>query len=134
MIDGFLKKFGTILYGATVGLLQQYKKTTLDLAKIEIAAYYVRAIKIIRQEVMISILIIFGVIIFANVLGVVQMAILLYAPWGVPLKITAALVFAVTCSLVPLAVVLRFFSEKRWMEITKADEIVAKAMDRSNTE
>lgn len=128
MIQGLFNRFGAIAYDVTVGLFKEYKRTTTELAKIELASYYVKAIKIIRQECMISTLIIFGAIIFANVLGVIEMAILLYAPWSAPYKILAALVFGVIGFSIPLVVALRFFSEERWLRVTKADEFIAKAM------
>lgn len=131
MIHAFVRKFGDVLYDVTVGLLRQYKRTTIDLAKIELASYYVRLVKIVRQECMISILIIFGVIIFTNAVGVVQMSIVLYAPWSVPARILAALAFGIVSAVVPLLIVLRFFSQRRWMEITKADEFMARAMESS---
>lgn len=131
MIQGLLKKFSGVLYGATVGLLQQYKRKTIDLAKIELATYYVQVIKLIRQECLIFTLILFGIIIFANVMVVIQAAILLYAPWSVPARIAVALTFGLACSIFPLLIVLRFFSQKRWMEVTKADEIIANVMNGS---
>ena len=62
MMHSVLKKLSGIAYDVTVGLLQQYKRTTMDLAKIELATYYVKVVKLIRQECLISTLILFGVI------------------------------------------------------------------------
>ena len=132
MISGIFKRFGAIAYDVSVGLFKEYKKTTTELAKIELASYYVRAIKIIRQECMISTMIIFGAIIYANALGVIQVAILLYAPWAVPYRILSALAFGITASAIPLFIALRFFSEERWMRVTRADEFIAKAMENVN--
>lgn len=132
MISGIFKRFGAIAYEVSVGLFKEYKKTTTELAKIELASYYVRAIKVVRQECMISTMIIFGAIIYANALGVIQVAILLYAPWSVPFRILWALVFGIVASAIPLFIALRFFSEERWMKVTKADEFIAKAMESSN--
>ena len=134
MMHSVLKKLSGIAYDVTVGLLQQYKRTTMDLAKIELATYYVKAVKLIRQECLISTLILFGVIIFASAIGVIQMAILLYAPWKVPGRIAAALFLGIACSVAPLLIVLRFFSQKRWMAITKADEFIARAMDGTSSD
>jgi hypothetical protein len=128
MIQGLLRKFTGVLYDVTVGLLQQYRRTTIDLARIELATYYVKVVKVIRQEVLISILVIFGVVIFANLLGLIQMSILLYAPWSVPGRIVASAAFTITCAIVPLIVILRLFSQRRWMEITRADEMLSKAV------
>lgn len=132
MINDFVRKLGDVLYDVTIGLLKEYKRTTVDLAKIELATYYVKAVKLIRQECLISTLILFGVIIFANVMGIVQMAILLYAPWSIAARILLALSFTVVCSVVPLLIVLRLFSERRWMAITKADEFIARAVNDTN--
>jgi hypothetical protein len=128
MISGIFRRFGAIAYDASVGLFKEYKKTTTELAKIELASYYVRAIKVVRQECMISTMSIFGVIIYANALGVIQVAILLYAPWTIPFRILAALAFGIIASAIPLFISLRLFSEERWLRVTKADEFIAKAM------
>ncbi|GEM_PF-1403134 len=129
MIQALLRKVTGVMYDMTVGLLKEYKRTTIDLARIELASAYVRVIKLIRQECLISTLIIFGVIIFANAMLVVQVSILLFTPWSVPLRIFTALAFGVVCAVAPLLVVLRFFSQERWMRITRADEIIARAME-----
>jgi hypothetical protein len=131
MISGIFKRFGAMAYDVSVGLFKEYKKTTTELAKIELASYYVRAIKVVRQECMISTMIIFGAIIYANALGVIQVAILLYAPWSVPYRIVSALGFGIIASAIPLFISLRFFSEERWLKVTKADEFIAKAMASS---
>ena len=129
MLQGLFKRFSGLAYDVTIGLIREYKKTTIDLAKIEFATMYVKAIKLIRRECMISTLIVFGVVIFANAMGVVQVAVLLYAPWSVPGRIAAALSLGIVTSILPLVIVLRLFSEKRWMEMTHADEITRKAVD-----
>ena len=129
MIQSFLKKFSGVVYDVTVGLLQQYKRTTVGLARIELAALYVRAVKLIRQECLIFTLILCGLIIYANLFGVIQMAILLYAPWSIAGRIAAAMTFGILCSVAPFLVVLKFFSQKRWMQITKADELIERAME-----
>ncbi|HTL69891.1 MAG TPA: hypothetical protein VL404_01225 [Candidatus Eisenbacteria bacterium] len=129
MIQGLLRKLSAVAYDVTVGLLQQYKRTTIGLARIELAALYVRAVKLIRQECMIFTLLLFAMIFLANVFAVIQMAILLYAPWSVPGRIAAAIGFGIVSAVLPLLAVLKFFSEKRWMEMTKAEELIARAME-----
>ncbi|HTL70315.1 MAG TPA: hypothetical protein VL404_03390 [Candidatus Eisenbacteria bacterium] len=129
MIQGLLRKLSGVLYDVTVGLLQQYKRTTIGLARIELATLYVRAVKLLRQECMIFTLLLFAMIFFANVFAVIQMAILLYAPWSVAGRIAAAIGFSVLSAVLPLLAVLKFFSQKRWMEITKAEELIQRAMD-----
>ena len=131
MIQELFKKFSGLFYDATVGVLKQYKRTTIDIARIELATFYVKVIRLIRQEVLTSTMIIFGVIVFANAMGVVQVAILLFAPWHMANRIIAALLLGIVCSLVPLAIVLRLFSEKRWMQMTKADQLIADIIGNS---
>lgn len=129
MILQLVRTLRGLAYDITVGLVKEYKRTTLDLAKIEIATLYVKAIKLIRQECMISVMIVFGAIIFANVLGVLQTAILLFAPWNVGWRIVAALGLGLLAFCLPLAVVLQLFSQRRWMEITKADDLLARTVE-----
>lgn len=128
MIQALVRKLGDMAYDVTVGLFKEYKRTSIDLAKIEVATMYLKIVKFVRQECMISVLIVLGAIMFANIIGVLQMAILFYAPWGVGWRIAAALLLGVVAVCIPLAVSLKFFSQRRWMEITKADEILNRAM------
>ncbi len=128
MIQGLVRKLGDMVYDVTVGLLKEYKRTSIDLARIEIASMYIKIVKFVRQECMITVLIVLSAIMFANIVGVLQIAILFYAPWGVAWRIAAALVLGIVAICVPLAVSLSFFSQRRWMEITKADEMLSRAM------
>ncbi len=128
MIQALIRKLGDMAYDVTVGLFKEYKRTSIDLARIEIATMYLKIVKFVRQECMITVLIVLGSIMFANIVGVLQMAILFYAPWGVGWRIAAALVLGIIAICIPLAVSLSFFSQRRWMEITKADEMLNRAM------
>jgi hypothetical protein len=128
MIQALVRKLGDMAYDVTVGLFKEYKRTSIDLARIEIATMYLKIVKFVRQECMITVLIVLGSIMFANIVGVFQMAILFYAPWGVGWRIAAALALGVIAICIPLVVSLKFFSQRRWMEITKADEMLNRAM------
>jgi ABC-type multidrug transport system fused ATPase/permease subunit len=128
MIQALVRKLGDLAYDVTVGLLKEYKRTSIDLAKIEVATLYLKIVKFIRQECMISVLIVLGAIMFANIVGVLQMAILFYAPWGIGWRIAVALLVGLVAICIPLAVSLSFFSQRRWMEITKADEMLERAV------
>lgn len=130
MIQAVLRKLSGVAYDVTVGLLMQYKKTTVDLARIELATLYVRAVKLVRQECLIFTLILGGLIVFANLFAVIEMAILLYAPWGIAGRIVAAMGFGLLCSIAPLLVVLKFYSQDRWLAMTRADQLIERAMDK----
>lgn len=130
----FLQKLAGLLYDVTVGLVKQYKRTSIDLAKIEIASVYLKVVKAIRQECLTSVWVLFGTIVFINLLGVLEMALLLYAPWPLATRVLAALGLGIVGAFIPLLAVLRFFSEERWMHVTRADELLAKAIGKDKSE
>ena len=127
------KKFTDLLYDISVGLIKDYQKTAVDIAKIEAASFYVKAVRAVRQQCFFMMLVVFGLVFYANVMSVFQIAVLLYAPWPVSGKIAAAIFFGLLGFMIPLIFVLRFFSEERWMKITKADACVTSALERDGS-
>ena len=126
------KKFTDFAYDISVGLFKQAKKTAVEFAKIRAASFYVKLVRVIRQQTLFFVLIFFGLIVYANVMGILQVAVLFYAPWPVPLKITASVTLGLLGFMAPLFFILRFFSEERWMKITKAEEWVDSALGDPN--
>ncbi len=118
-------------YDASVGLFRQYRRTSVDLAKIEAAKYYLKVIQVMRKQTLASVLSVFGVIVFVNVVGVLQVSILLFAPWSEAGKIAAALFLGVAGAAFPLLFLLRFFSQEKWMKFSNAEEMTEEAL-RSN--
>ena len=127
------KKFMDLLYDVSVGLVKDYQKTAVDIAKIEAATFYVKTVRAVRQQCFLMTLVIFGLLVYANALAIFQVALLLYAPWPVSGKIASAALIGVLGFIAPLIFILRFFSEKRWMQVTKADACVAAAVERNGS-
>lgn len=124
------KKFTGLFYDVSVGLIKDYQKTAVDIAKIEAASFYVKAVRAVRQQCLLMTLVMFGIVVYANVMGILQIALLLYAPWPPAGKISASILMGLLGFIVPLAVILKFFSEERWMKITKAESCVSNALKR----
>lgn len=127
------KKLTGLLYDISVGLVKDYQKTAVDIAKIEAASFYVKAIRAVRQQCLFMTLIIFGLVVYANIMVVLEVALLLYMPWPVWGRILAAAFAGSLGFLAPLAYILQFFSEERWMKITKADACVSSALERDGS-
>lgn len=128
------KRFTDILYDVSIGLVKDYQKTAVDIAKIEAASFYVKLVQAVRRQCFLTVLVIFGLIVYANVMGILQAALLLYAPWPVLWKVAASIALGLLSFTLPLCLVLRFFSEERWMKITKADACVSSALEKNGSE
>ncbi len=128
------KKFTDLLYDVSIGLVKEYQKTAVDIAKIEAASFYVKLVQAVRKQCFLAVLVVFGLIVYANVMGILQVALLLYAPWPVAGKAAASILLGLLGFTPPLYLVLKFFSEERWMKITKADACVSSALEKNGSE
>ena len=128
------EKCTKLLYEVSIGLVKQYQKTAVDIAKIEAASFYVKMVRTVRRQCLFVVLVILGLFVYANVMGVLQVALLFYAPWPVAGKVAASIALGFLGFLTPLFLILKFFSEERWMRITKADVCVAGALNRNGSD
>ena len=127
-------RFTDLLYNVSVGLVKEYQKTAVDIAKIEAASFYVKLVQTVRRQCFLAVLIVFGLVVYANVMGILQAVLLLYAPWPVAGKATASILLGLLGFTFPLYFILKFFSEERWMKITKADTCVSSALERDGSD
>ena len=128
------KRFTDLLYDVSIGLVKEYQKTAVDIAKIEAASFYVKLVQAVRRQCFLSVLVVFGLVVYANVMGILQVALLLYAPWPAVERIGASILLGLLGFLLPFYLILKFFSEERWMKITKADACVSSALEKNGSE
>ena len=127
-----LKKAGDLLWEATFGLLRSYQDKTVELAKIEAVSLYVKSVQVVRQHLLFLIAVLFSLMVVAVTLLVVPIALILCAPWTVPAKAIIIFVFGVVYLSIPAVILFQVFSEKRWMQITLADEWLGKVTNNKN--
>ena len=104
--------------------LARYKCAFLDLAKLRAAAWYLRAVQILRFLVLAAIGL--GVCLLLLVTGFVflHVALLLVVDWTAAQKALFLLIAGLVYLLVPLGIILYAVSHKLWMEKTGAEDVV----------
>lgn len=124
-------KFQGLLYDATIGLIRDYQKKTLELVKIATATCYLQTLQSLRRVAVIFFLVTLASIVFAMALVIVPIALVLISPWTVTQKMIAILCFGLLDAGAALAYLANLFSENNWMKVTKSQEIVDKIMNTS---
>ena len=120
----FLKKFKELLVDATIGLVKQTQEKTIGLVKIEAAACYIRVMRLLHRQVLVFALILFLVVTTAAGLVIGPLALLALAPLTREVKLVLVLLLVIVDIGVPLWILNHFFSEKKWMELTKSNEMM----------
>ena len=126
----FLKKFKGLLLDATIGLVKQYQSKSIDLVKLEAAACYVRGIQLLRQQILLLAAILFLVAVSAVAVIVVPLVWLALVPIPHNIKIWLALLLGLLDLGLPLGFLAKLLSEKKWMELSKSDELLASVMKK----
>ena len=124
-----LKKWTDLFVDATIGLVKQYQNKTFSLAKIKTAEAYVKAVKILRQQFITLCAILFCVSLIAVSLVVIPVVLIFCAPWTLQVKVSLTCLLAVTSVFLPLIGLRHILSEKKWMEFTKAADLVDSALN-----
>lgn len=112
------------------GLLSSYLKSVLELAKIRAAIYYVNGVKVTRRLLILWCMLVFCLVLLAIGLALIPIALCLYMPWAPETKAIVAISFGLIYIVVPLLVMINLFSQKRWMKISGANELVGSLLDK----
>lgn len=116
---GFIK-------GILFALAGKYVKTAIDVVKVEIAIAIVKAIGGTRKVFMLLSVWIFLLTLIAVGLAMIPVALCVFTSWAPETKLMVALIFAFIYIAAPLVLLMSLMSERRWMKIFRADELVAK--------
>jgi len=112
------------------GLIRSSLESLLQLAKIRVAVCYVNGVKVTRRLLMLWCALAFCLVLLAVGLGMIPIALCLYMPWSLQTKAIVAISFALVYIIVPLTILLMVFSQKRWMRISKANDLVGSILDK----
>lgn len=96
----------------------------LLLVKIHAARHYVRGVQALRRQMLGFCLAILASIALGTSIVVVPTAIILLLPWSWPVRMALLGIWGVTAVAIPAAYVIHFFSQARWMKVTKAEDIL----------
>jgi|APTNR8051073442_1049403.scaffolds.fasta_scaffold37534_3 hypothetical protein len=125
-------KWFELIYNAAVGVLGECKEASVDLVRIQAARYYVEFVGMLRRQSLLCVASIAGTMMAANLLMILEVSILLYAPFPPAQKIGLAVLIGLAGAGVMSALILRLFSQERWMRLTGADRLVAEAVKDSS--
>jgi len=111
-------------------LVRSYIRSLFDLVKIKAAVGYVNCVKVTRQLFILWCALVFCLVLLAIGLALIPIALCLFMPWSAETKAIVAISFALVYIIVPLILFIIVFSQKRWMRIFKADELVSSILDK----
>ena len=105
-------------------LVESYIRTALDLLKIEAAITYLKIIKGTRRFFIVLALLVFCAVVFACGFLIIPIALLLFMPWEPQTKAIVGVIIGAAYILVPLIVVASLLSEKRWVRMSRVNELL----------
>jgi hypothetical protein len=114
-----------VVFGVT-RLFKQWKQTSIDLAKIEAAIYYVKGIQALRSLLMMVFILFSSLVMFLMGMIVIHYILLFLIPLSHQARVVTAILLGIMDLALPVYIFWNVFSEKRWMHLSKSDEIVEK--------
>lgn len=124
----FLKKLTELAHDVSIGLARQYRDKTIEYAKIKAATYYAEGMRVLRKQFILLLSLIFCLLLTCVSLVVIPTAIIALMPWTRELKLLSVAIYGVFVLLAPVAALLYVLSEKKWLEMTKSNEFLEKAL------
>lgn len=100
----------------------------LALEKIEVTSLYIKIIAAIRRFYISTAFVWLAFVFLFHIEIICQLLLFFYAPWGLYEKIAAAIGVSLVFLLLPLCLILRSFSQEKWMKALKGDEALAFAL------
>ena len=106
------------------GRIESYCWTMLELLKVKAAITYLRIIRGARRLVIMLAVLVFCAVILACGFLLVPIALLLFMPWEPHTKAVVGIVIGAAYILVPTIVAWVLLSERRWLRVSRADELL----------
>ncbi|MFH1219705.1 MAG: hypothetical protein V1694_04555 [Candidatus Eisenbacteria bacterium] len=113
-----------ILWNFLKGRIESCCSTMLELLKVKAAITYLSIIRGARRFVIMLAVLVFCAVILACGFLIVPIALLLFMPWEPHTKAIVGIIIGAAYILVPLVVASVLLSEKRWLRMSRADELV----------
>ena len=119
------KSFTVSLLVAALDFSKRYQRKAVDLAKIKGASYYLQGVKVLRRQCLIVLATLFSLILLTAGLIVLPAAVVAYSSWTAGTKMLATCGLALGYAGLACAILHHLFSEARWMEFTKANQLLS---------
>lgn len=102
---------------------------SLKLLKLRVAIYYLEGVKSAHRILLLLCLLVFVITLIGAGLVILPLALLIFMPWEPSTKAIVGTLIGAIYLIVPVAALATLLSEKRWMKITGASEILRKLAD-----
>jgi hypothetical protein len=110
-------------------LRSTYLEPTLKLLKLRAAIYYLEGVKGAHRILILICLLVFVITLIGAGLVMVPLALLMFMPWEPTTKAVVGIVIGSAYLLVPAVALVSLLSEKRWMRLTGANDVLRKLVD-----
>lgn len=126
------KVFFNLLVFVFTDVLNQYKQASVDLVKIKALVYYIKGIKIARYLYLGLVLLLVLFICMVSGFLLIHVAFFYYMPWSRDVKLLTIFALGICYFLIPLGIYIYYASQRSWMKLSKADELMHKVLDRDS--
>ena len=106
-----------------------YVEPSLRFLKLRAAICYLEGVKGARRILILVCTLVFVITLICAGLVLVPVSMLLFMPWEPGTKALVGIVIGVVYLLVPAIALILLLSEKRWMRVTGATEVLSKLID-----
>jgi len=110
-------------------LRSTYLEPSLKMLKLRAAIYYLEGVKGAHRILMLVCLLVFVITLIGAGLVIVPLALLLFMPWEPTTKAVVGISIGAIYLLVPGVALISLLSEKRWMRLTGATDVLRRLMD-----
>jgi hypothetical protein len=110
-------------------LKSTYLEPTIKMLKLQAAIYYLEGIKGARRILILLCLLVFVITLIGAGLVIIPLALLLFMPWDPGTKAIVGTVIGAIYLLVPMVALIPLLSQKRWMRVTGATDVLRKLVD-----
>jgi len=106
-----------------------YLEPSLKMLKLRAAIYYLQGVKGAHRILILVFLLVFMITLIGAGLVVAPLALLIFMPWDPPTKAIIGIIIGAVYLLVPTVALVSLLSEKRWMRLTGATDVLRKLAD-----
>ncbi len=110
-------------------LRSSYLEPSFKMLKLRAAVYYLEGVKGAHRILILICLLVFVITLVGAGLVIVPLALLLFMPWEPATKAVVGIIIGALYLLVPAAALISLLSEKRWMRLTGATDVLRKLVD-----
>ncbi len=119
----------SLIQGVLDWLKTTYLEPSVKMLKLRAAVYYLEGVKSAHRILILICLLVFVITLIGAGLVLVPLALLIFMPWEPISKAIVGIVIGAVYLLVPVVALIALLSEKRWMRITGATEVLRKLVD-----